>query len=138
MLPRFETAVAAESLKRPSNLGQDVADVLNTVQRLEARVVESTAPGQDARWEADSFLWRMSLRKICFDVLEQQHQVVLINRRAFKAEALVEGSRRVIFRVDDPYKSGRALHFDLQGKATRPNRLDVIQRSSENSLCRNW
>ncbi len=53
LLPRFETAVAAESLKRLSNLGQDVADVHNTVQRLEARVVESTAPGQDARWEAD-------------------------------------------------------------------------------------
>ena len=53
LLPRFETAVAAESLQRLSNLGQDVADVLNTVQRLEARVVESTAPGQDARWEAD-------------------------------------------------------------------------------------
>ena len=51
LLPRFETAVAAESLKRLSNLGQDVADVRNTVQRLEARVVESTVPGQDARWK---------------------------------------------------------------------------------------
>ena len=46
LLPRFETAVAAESLKRLSNLGQDVADVHNTVQRLEARVVESTAPAK--------------------------------------------------------------------------------------------
>ena len=41
--PRFETIVAAESLKRLSNLGQGVANMLNTVQRLEARVVESTA-----------------------------------------------------------------------------------------------
>ena len=53
LLSRFETAVTAESLKRLNNLGQDVADVLNTVQRLEARVVESTAPGQDSRLEAD-------------------------------------------------------------------------------------
>ena len=45
LLPRFETAVAAESLKRLSSLGQDVADVLNTLQRLEAFVVEFAAPG---------------------------------------------------------------------------------------------
>lgn len=51
-LPQFETAVAAEILKRLSNLGQDVADVLNTVQRLETRLVESTDPGQDARMDA--------------------------------------------------------------------------------------
>ncbi len=39
LLPSFQPAVAAESLKRLSNLGQDVSDVLNTVQRLEACAV---------------------------------------------------------------------------------------------------
>lgn len=53
LLPSFQPAVAAESLKRLSNLGQDVSDVLNTVQRLEARAVESAHKGPDARWEAD-------------------------------------------------------------------------------------
>lgn len=37
LLPSFQPAVAAESLKRLSNLGQDVSDVLNIVLRLEAR-----------------------------------------------------------------------------------------------------
>lgn len=55
LLPRFGPAVAAESLKRLSHLGQDVTEVLSTVRRLEAQVVaaKGAAATQEARWEAD-------------------------------------------------------------------------------------
>lgn len=47
LLPNFQLAVAAESLKRLSNLGQDVSDVLNTVQRVKACAVESAHIGPE-------------------------------------------------------------------------------------------
>lgn len=45
LLPSFQPAVATESLKRLSNLGQDVSDVLNSVQRLEARAADFVPTG---------------------------------------------------------------------------------------------
>ncbi len=52
VLPRFEPTVARENLNRLNHLGQDVADVLQTVRRLETATTVPGA-GADARYEAD-------------------------------------------------------------------------------------
>lgn len=51
-LPKFELAVAKESLERLSRIGSDLDQVLETVQRIEQSVVKDSAD-EFARYEAD-------------------------------------------------------------------------------------